>query len=86
MGGRLGRNRAAEDDSFYNAVPPQGALQTGYDPRGGLGAYDPYEEYRDPGLSMGNYYGGRAKRRPTAYGGRYAQGEFNDAKKKENLI
>lgn len=74
MGGRLGRNRAA-DDPFYNPVPPPGASQIGYDPTGGLGAYGPYEEY-DPYLSMGNYYGEPIKRRPTAYAGRYAQGKF----------
>jgi hypothetical protein len=71
MGGLIGK-RAPENDPFYNTVPPPPTIPPGYDPSGGLGAYDPSEEYEyDPA-----YYGRPIKPRPNIYGGRYAQGEF----------
>jgi hypothetical protein len=77
MGGRFGKQRTAANDPFYNAVPPQPPFQAGNDPSGGLGAYDPYKEYGyGPTQSLENLYGGPIKTRPNAYGGRYAQGEF----------
>jgi len=80
MGGRFGRNRRIENDPFYNTVPPPAPYPTNYDPSGGLGALDPYEEYGyeyGPTQSMGNWYGEPIKPQPNAYGGRYAQGKFH---------
>ncbi|CAF1007327.1 unnamed protein product [Adineta steineri] len=72
MGGRLGRNRLPTDP-FYNAVSPAAIA----DPTGGLGVYDPYEEYGQEFMqsqSIGNMYGGPVTPRPSRYGGLYAQG------------
>ena len=76
MGGRSGRNRGVvQNDPFYSAVPPGG-----YDPSGGLGAYDPYEQYGytleyQPTETMGGLYGRPPNIGPNNYGGLYAQGK-----------
>jgi hypothetical protein len=76
MGGRSGRNRAAQADPFYSAIPP-----SAYEPTGGLGGYGPYSQgytsQHEPAVTMGGLYGRPPQIGPNNLGGRYAQGNFH---------
>ena len=67
----------------YPPYPPGGygasplSYTPSYDPGGGLGYYDPYENYGyDPTYSMESY-GGTLGSLPNYYGGRRGRGKFD---------